>query len=763
MTSLQIAVTGIGILSSIGRNKQEVYESMEQNKSGIDRIKSFDPEPFISKIGAELKMFDSNDYFTLEKEKSFDRCSQYAIVSIQEALEEAHVDLVSSTIGLAFGTCNGGLNSLEQQRSLEELDPDKTRNYPFYQQGDTVASHFQLSGPVMTLNTACAASGNAIGYACDMLRHGHADIMIAGGSDSMSTSVYAGFNSLKALNDAPCSPYNEQYGLSLGEGAAFVVLEPLEKALAREAKIYTIIEGYGLSSDAYHETAPQPDGHGIRKAVEMAVSQGNVSKEDIQYINTHGTGTKANDPAELRGLRSYFEDQFDNIYVSSSKAYFGHNLGAAASIEYVTTLLAVEQGKLPATLHFSEAREGCDHPKLVTNTMHRYSPKYFLCNNSAFGGHNSSILSKNVFHPLYSSPKNNTNRQTKDRSIAICGYGTIHALASEEGSLLTNLQQNETSTLQLDFSLKNYNKTLYERRMNPLTQYSIGACDLALKKAAIDESEYETLGLVYGTSRGSLKSAEKYLGSILDRGVANASSVYFPDMVLNSTAGKLAKKFSIKGFSSSHSSGGVDGLQAIHYGTTSILDGKQTTVLVGAGDEQSTLSTEIDKAMNLTSSSYNITEGSTFLMLADYETVKEKGLQQLASIKGFGQAFHSNTDLYVTVEKAVVQCLENANLSEDNIDFIFYHNNDVTDTEAFLKLKEKYGHLPVNTLNHLCGYMESNGSLFHTQVAIELLSLSKEDQQSITQSLGWTKEQLETGLIVSTSINGNSMAMVIEK
>ncbi|WP_100374859.1 beta-ketoacyl-[acyl-carrier-protein] synthase family protein [Bacillus sp. FJAT-45037] len=765
MTSLQIAVTGIGILSSIGRNKLEVYESMAQNKSGINHIESFDPEPFISKIGAELKTYNPNEYFTKQEEKNLDRCSQYAIVSIQEALEEANTDIDTSNIGLAFGTCNGGLNSLEQQGTLENLDPDKTRNYPFYQQGDMAASYFKLSGPVMTLNTACVASGNAIGYACDMLRHGHADIMIAGGSDSMSTSVYAGFNSLKALNDVPCSPYNEQYGLSLGEGAAFVVLEPLEKALARDAKIYTIIEGYGLSSDAYHETAPQPDGLGIRKAVEMAVSQGNVSREDIQYINTHGTGTKANDPAELRGLRSYFGDQFDAIYISSSKAYFGHNLGAAASIEYVTTLLAIEQGKLPATLHFSEAREGCDHPKLVTNTMKEFSPKYFLCNNSAFGGHNSSILSKNVFHPLhsYSAAKNNSKRKTKDQSVVICGYGTIHALSNNEGSLLANLQHSETPTLQLDFSLKEYNKTLYERRMNPLTQFSIGACDLALKRAAIDESEYGSLGLIYGTSRGSLKSAEKYLGSILERGMANASSVYFPDMVLNSTAGKLAKKFSIKGFSSSHSSGGVDGLQAIQYGTISIMDGKQSMALVGSGDEKSNLSTELDRAMNLTSSSYNITEGSTFLMLADSETVKKNGLQQFAVIKGFGQAFHNNNDLYVTVEKSVAQCLENANFSERDIDFVFYHNNDVHDTDAFLKLKEKYDHLPVNTLNHLIGYMESNGSLFHTQVAIELLSLPKEEQQSVTKSLGWTKEHLRTGLIVSTSINGNSMAMLISK
>uniref|UniRef100_A0A0M0KLB9 3-oxoacyl-ACP synthase n=1 Tax=Halalkalibacterium halodurans TaxID=86665 RepID=A0A0M0KLB9_ALKHA len=764
VNSLKVAVTGIGILTSIGHNKEEVFQNMLDNQTGIGPIQSFDVQEFISQIGAEISSFQPSDHFTPEEQKGLDRCAQYAVVSIKEALEEARVDqTVEKTIGLAFGTCNGGLNSLEEQRALQELDLEKTRNYPFYQQGDVVAKYFGLTGPVITLNTACAASGNAIGYACDMIRHGFADVMIAGGSDSMSTSVYAGFNALKALNDQPCSPYNEQYGLSLGEGSAFLVLEPLEKALARDAKVYTIVEGYGLSSDAYHETAPQPEGQGIRKAVEMAIEQGNISKDEIDYINTHGTGTKANDPAELRGLRAYFGKQFDNIYVSSSKAYFGHNLGAAAAIEYATTLLALEQGLLPATLHFSQAREGCNHPKLVTNEMKSYKPKYFLCNNSAFGGHNSSILSKNVYHPAFSPATITTSSAEEKKRIGVYGYGTIHRLADHDGTLLSNLHQDSPTTFQLDFSLKEYNRSLYERRMNPLTQYSIAACDLALKNTSLSNIDNEQIGLVYGTSRGSLKSAEKYLGSILERGAGNASSVYFPDMVLNSTAGKLAKKFGIKGFSSSHSSGGIDGLQAILYGMTSILDGKQSTVLVGAGDERSGLSDEIDRAMNLQNSSYEIGEGSTFILLADTKVTEEKGLDPIATIEGFGQAFSGQNDMDQTIQHAVEQCLQNANLSEDEIDFIFYHNNNVTDIDAFLQLKERLGHIPVYTLNHLCGYMESNGSLFHAQVALELLALPKEEQQSMIHAFGWPKNDLRTGLIITTSINGNSMAMAIRK
>lgn len=765
MKPLQIAVTGIGILSSIGRNKQEVFESMKRNQTGIEPIQSFDASKFISQIGAEIKGYNPSEHFTLEEQSSFDRCAQYAILSIEEALKEANLERENNeTIGLAFGTCNGGLNSLERQGGLSNLDGQLTKNYPFFQQGDAVAKHFRFNGPVVTLNTACAASGNAIGFACDMIQHGYADVMIAGGADSMSTSVYAGFNALKALNDKPCSPYNNHFGMSLGEGASFLILEPLEKASARNTKIYSVIKGYGLSSDAYHETAPEPEGKGIRQAVRMAVAQAGVAKDKIEYINTHGTGTKANDPAELIGLQSFFGERFKDIYVSSSKAYFGHTLGAAAAIEYATTLLALEQGLLPATINFEEVREGCEHAKLVTNEMQAESPDHFLCNNSAFGGQNASILSENNFHPNQTlTLVKDSNNSITQSDVVICGFGSIHTSTNEHGKIIPSLLSNSSQTTQLKFSLKEYDKSLYERRMNPLTQYSIGACDLAIKSSLKSTDIDEDIGLIYGTSRGSLKSAEKYLGSILDRGIENASGVYFPDMVLNSTAGKIAKKFNIKGFSSSHSAGGTEGLQGMLYGAVTIKDGKQQTVLIGTGDEISDLSKEIDQAISLSDSTYEITEGSTFLMLADEKLAENQGLDVYAKIKGFGMGFDFENNLFTAIQQSVYQCLDKANLTVFDIDFILYHNNNVFDTEAFAELKEEMGDIPIYTLNETHGYMESNGSLFHTQTAVELLSLSAEEQQEVIHQLGWKKDSLKTGLIVTNSINGNCMAMAITK
>ncbi|WP_234031392.1 beta-ketoacyl-[acyl-carrier-protein] synthase family protein [Lentibacillus cibarius] len=505
-------VTGIGILSSIGNHKKEVLNHMKKGLTGIGEITRFETDEFMSEMGGELKNYDPNQYFSQTEQKQYDRCAQYAIISAKEAITDSYLNLKENKrqkIGVAFGTCNGGINSIEQQGDVHHLDNEYTARYPFYQQGDDVATYFNLNGPVNTLNTACAASGNAIGFAHDMITQGYADAMLAGGADSMSSTVYAGFNVLQSLNDKPCSPYNNAFGLSLGEGSAFLVLEPLSKALERNAFIYAEICGYGLSNDSYHETAPDPEGEGIRFAASSALKHANVDKKQIGYVNTHGTGTKANDVAELNGLKKLFgEDLFSTIYFSSSKAYFGHNLGAAAVIEYVTTLLAMQEGLLPATVNFETPREGCDHDNLITNEMKKASPAYFLCNNSAFGGHNVSVVSRN----WKESQSRTSTKSHEEERVVITGLGMVHGKEKIQGGALERIISSMDPVDECTFSLKEYDKSLYQRRMNRLSQFSIGAADLALKDANVvmsEKNEYK-VGLVYGTSRGTLQSSEKY-------------------------------------------------------------------------------------------------------------------------------------------------------------------------------------------------------------------------------------------------------------
>jgi 3-oxoacyl-[acyl-carrier-protein] synthase II len=765
----RVAVTGIGIICALGTGKAEVWENMKQNATGIGKMKKFDTSPFLSDMGAELKNYQPTDHFTPEEVKRLDLCGQYAIIAAKEALQESDWkadQLPVERVGVALGTCNGGITSIEEKGSIPDLEPEQSRRYPFYYQGDSVARYFGLKGPVNTINTACAASGNAIGYAVDMIREGYADMMLAGGSDPMSLSVYAGFNVLQALNPQPCSPYNRRYGLSLGEGAAFVMLEPLEQAVKRGATIYAEVCGYGLSNDAYHATAPEPEGAGIRYAVELALKHGQVSLEQVGYVNTHGTGTKANDPAELNGLRTLFgKEAFSRIPVSSSKAYFGHNLGAAAAIEYVTTLLAMKEGLLPATLHFEAPREGCEDANLIVNEMRAERPKYFLCNNAAFGGHNASIISRNAFADSEGAPR----RRVETKRVAIVGLGMVGSFGSIQGPASATVMEGEYEPGSCDFSLKAFHKALYERRMNRLSQFSIGASYLALQdaKLTITEENAKDTGIIYGTSHGSLESAEKYVGGIFEKGPGYASGIYFPDMVLNSTAGKIAMKLGVKGVGSSLSTGGNDGLMSALYGYETVRNGIQSVCLVGAGDERSELASIIHRAEELEQSPYPIAEGSGFFIAEEMEHAKARGADIYAEIRGFGTGFAAESEgLGEEVDRVARMALERAEISADGLDFILYSTaHDEPDVKRTLQVLVKEG-TPVTTLNSRWGYLQSTSSLYHLQLAAEWVAAGQVGLAAATEAApsgrsGSNRFSCRAGLVIGTSVNGNIVAAVV--
>jgi 3-oxoacyl-[acyl-carrier-protein] synthase II len=639
----------MGILCALGDTFEDVLAGMREGKTGIGSVERFPTTRFHSGIGAELRKNVSEAYFTLEQRQKYDLCAQYAIIAADQALQDSGLKgklVKGQAMGAALGTCNGGILSLEEQWTVTELDERRTARYPFYQQGDDVADYFQLNGPVTTIHTACAASGNAIGYAYDMIRWGYANAMLAGGSDPLSHSVYAGFNVLRALNPVPASPFASRFGLSLGEGAAFVVMEPLDQALLRGATIYAEICGYGLSNDAFHETAPEPEGRGIQTAVSMALRHSGTEVSQIDYINAHGTGTQANDQAEIKGLHSVFGDRLKGIPLSSSKAYFGHTLGAAAAIELTTSLYAIRHGLLPATLHYDEPRAGCEGLSIIANRMTEGRPEYVLNNNSAFGGHNASIVARTSQADAGHDPNPATIRYNPERRIGIVGIGTVlgndvrkGGISDIESSVPINLEEKPGTCT---FSLKEFDPSLYERRMNRLCQFSIGAVKTALADAGWDDENEiaagRDIGFIYGTARGSTESIGKFLHSVFVNGPELASSIYFPYTVINSAAGKTAEKIALGGFSSSLSSGGAEGIIAAAYACGSIRSGVHDRFVIAAGDEWSGLSDQIDRAKRLTESEHHPLEGSVSLALADMDAVLLDGCPVLAELKGFGMA-----------------------------------------------------------------------------------------------------------------------------
>lgn len=579
-----VVVTGMGIICGIGNDKMQVTKSLLENKVGIKKLKSFETKDFSTEYASEVTKLFTNS----ELPSGSDRSTIMAESAIREALKDSNIlDDDLSQANLLYGTCNGGIHSIEEYK-MDEIPTDKLHEYPFFQSADELAKLFGIGGQVETFNTACAASGNAISYGADLVENGRSDLVIAGGSDALSKVVFAGFDSLRALKDSPSSPYSKELGLSLGEGSAFVVLEPLEKV--KNKHIYSQILGTGLSNDAYHATAPDPDGEGIGFSVSTALDRSGVSSDQIEYINTHGTGTKANDAAELNGLKKIFgKKKIEEVPLSSSKSYFGHNLGAAAAIEYVSTILLFEKGFLPATMNFTELRDGCKNINLIANGKKKQNwPKYFLKNNAAFGGHNCSIVSKN---PSYIKKLDDRSAQRKS-SVFINGFGFVYDNLYKQG-FQNIFRQNDDV-----FKLKKFDKHLYARRMNQLSQSSIAAIVLSLRNSAFKTNMLKetNIGLCYGTGFGSLQSSKKYLSSIEEDGYDHASSIYFPDMVLNSTAGTISKQLGIKGYATSISSGGNEGSLALIAAYEAIKNDRQKFCIAASGEEASPLAQKISNS-----------------------------------------------------------------------------------------------------------------------------------------------------------------------
>ncbi len=737
MKKRRVVITGVGIICAIGNNRLEVLTAIKNNKIGANKITQFSTEKLLTHIGAEIKNLDEKQFFNKEEIEHMDRTARLGIIAAKEAISDSGIKQPLENVGLAFGTCNGGICSIENYGNIDEIPETDFLKYTFYGQTSNIAKYFGISGPVNTINTACSASGNAIAFGSDMIRYGYADVMLAGGADALSISVYAGFNSLKALSAEPCSPYSIKTGLTLGEGSAFVILEDMERAIARNANIYSEICGYGLSNDGYHATAPDPEGMGICHAVKMAMENSGISKDKIKYINTHGTGTAANDAAEVKGLRQFFGNLFEEIPISSSKAYFGHNLGAAAAIEYVTTLLALKEMWLPATMNFTTPREECDLKNLITNKPQKMNeiPEYFLTNNSAFGGNNCSIISRMTnFNSTTDKSENEVNHR-----IAVIGAGMLVKGRLEKGAVDINFSQFKISGD--EFSLKEYNKELYTRRMNKLSQISIAAVDVAIKDAGINKQnidEYD-IGLCYGTAHGSLKSAEKYLSNVMENGAEFASSIYFPDMVLNSTAGKIAKALQIKGYSSSISNGGNEGIYALLSAFHILKEKRQKYCIVAAGDEKSYLGSRINRAYGLNNN--NMIEGSTAFVLGLYEEVNLDTNKAYAELLGFGM---NSSDKEA---EAIIQAINNANISTSDVELVMYNS-----PFGFLNKDKKYYTyelldkvVEVVDCNEILGYGESISALNQVIYAITEMK----------------NKQYTRSLIVSHSLGGDVAVLVI--
>lgn len=396
----RIVITGLGLVTPVGLGKDTFWEAVTSGTSGIAPVRSFDTSEFPVCLGSEVKDFDPSKHVRNQEPESMGRASQMAVAAGYMALADAGLELEkfdSSRIGVSMGTTSGEPLFVEQYNDARnaggfESIPGKIfARYPCHVIPTSLAIEFGCRGPALMIPTACAAGNYAIGYAFDLLRLGRTDLMLAGGADAFSRITYMGFARLGAIAPERCQPFDKnRKGMVPGEGAAVLVLEPLESAQRRGATIYAEILGYGLSCDAHHMTAAHPEGDGAMRAMAAALAESGVELDQVDYISAHGTGTPTNDRVESLAARKLFGKQADRIPMSSIKSMIGHTMGAASAIEAACCTLALDTGIIPPTINYEEPDPECDLD-YVPNQARRTEPRIVLNNAYAFGGNNAAL------------------------------------------------------------------------------------------------------------------------------------------------------------------------------------------------------------------------------------------------------------------------------------------------------------------------------------------------------------------------------------
>jgi beta-ketoacyl-acyl-carrier-protein synthase II len=399
-------ITGIGAFASTGKNANSFFETLLQGRSAIRRIQQFDPTPLSIQIAAEVADYDPLSYFAAKRLDLLDRFSQFALLAAQEAMDSSGIQLRDEErprFGVVTGTGMGGATTFDSGYYSLYVK-QATRMHPFTipkimhnAATSQICMEFGAEGPSLTTATACSSSGHAIGEAFHFIKFGMADMMLTGGSEAPITfGMIRSWESVRVLasgNGDPskaCRPFSlDREGMVMGEGAGMILLEELEHAKQRGAKIYGEIAGFGLSSDASHITQPSIDGPA--RAVRMAMAEANVNPEEVDYINAHGTGTRVNDVTETRVIKEVFGDHARKVAISSTKSMHGHVMGATGAVEMVATIQATDRGVIPPTANYTQPDPECDLD-YVPNQAREKTVRVAISNSFAFGGLNAVLL-----------------------------------------------------------------------------------------------------------------------------------------------------------------------------------------------------------------------------------------------------------------------------------------------------------------------------------------------------------------------------------
>lgn len=564
--TIAVAITGLGAVCAFGSGTNALWSAIASGRDGIRPIDRYSTEAYTTKFGAMVPGY--------EDRKGWRFCLEWAREAAQQALAEAGpADVQPERLALVVGT-----NLASYKEYIHRL-------------GDEIGDLLNVRGPRITLSTACTSSTNAIGLGRDLLLAGIADRVIAGGTDVLTPEVFAGFDALGLLSPQKCAPFSEPPGTTLGEGAGYVILETESFARSRGAAYDVVLRGYGLSADAHHATAPDPTGAGVARGISAALRDAGLSTSDIDYINAHGTGTAANDPAEWRAIQSVFGARATEIPVSSSKAQFGHAQGTAGALELIATLLCMRHGVIPPTLHFTKPRSRGPTDPVAQDLPRKAHVRHFVSTNSAFGGANAAVV---VSRRENSKAQAHTDEPSMVcQGISILGVGAVGA----HGNRLEDFDRawaarRKLGTRVMDCNIADFIPTADPRGLEPSARFLTAAAASAVSAAGIvlRGSIRERSGIFSGLLRVSPDAGTIFDQSVDERGLARLSTTAFTKMVLNASAGACAKLMQLKGPTTTLTTGVGTGLSVLVYAAQFLSQRTDVDLLLaGAADEWSPL------------------------------------------------------------------------------------------------------------------------------------------------------------------------------
>ena len=743
-------ITGLGLICAIGNNVEESWKNALAGKCGIKTTTTVDTEKCYASLAAEV---NDPSLEKIEGADTLDRATKLCIKAAKEAVADANYSVASeekSRVSVIMGSCVGGGASVEHYYRNGKCADDVLK-MPIGPIANEVASFVGAEGVVTNIGNACAAGTISVAYACDLIRAGKSDVVIAGGSDSFTSVPYAGFLSLHALAENGCSPFNHCDGITLGEGSGVLVVESYEHAKARGAKIYCEVLGSGVTSDAFHITAPRDDGEGQMNAIRRAIATSGVAEKDIGYINGHGTGTAKNDMAEFLSVHTIFDGKNDDLSVSSTKAMVGHCLGAAGSIEAVLSIKALTEGKVPATIGYSDddlklLSERAGKIDFLPNKSKEKNLNTVMSNSFAFGGNNASIIFSKDAGNVKSAES-----ESKEK-IYITGLGIVNSCGNgienyvkkfNEGAKVEN-QSAESQVGIPEFDEVGLKMAFY-RKLDKFSQIQSvsGMKAIADAKLKITDENAVDIGLIVGTAAGPLSTICDFQSLIVERGNSFGSAFKFPHTVYNAAGGYLSICSGIKGYTATITNGSQSGLQSVAYAIEELRQKKSKIIMATGNDENSPVMTELYSKLNLLSSEikgaysenkgFTLGDGSTSIIIETESSLKERGAKPYAVLSGYGMA-HKSVALDTisgsedALSQAISDALKDSSLTASDIDAVvgFANGDKETDSVERAGLKavfgSKFSSLPVYTVKDTTGEGRASSASLSCAHAALLLS-----------------------------------------